>query len=100
MNIKTAQSVARTIGRSIIDVQTGPILLTRGTDPDPVAVLVSARDARRVRLICEHDDEPATCPACALPESYVCPHGVEISECQACAVAGDLAYDAAREKGR
>ena len=27
----------------------------------------------------------------------MCPHGLEWSECNACMVAGDLAYDAARE---
>lgn len=29
-----------------------------------------------------------------------CPHGNEWVDCDACYVAGDLAYDAARERGR
>ena len=29
-----------------------------------------------------------------------CPHGKRAGECQACDVAGDLAYDAAREDSR
>ena len=29
-----------------------------------------------------------------------CPHGEEWSECNACMVAGDMAYDAARESRR
>lgn len=31
------------------------------------------------------------------PEPLLCPHGVEFHECNACLVAGDMAYDAARE---
>ena len=34
-----------------------------------------------------------------LPEVDTCPHGEKSHECNACLVAGDLAYDAARERG-
>jgi hypothetical protein len=33
-------------------------------------------------------------------EMRLCPHGKKLGECQACDVAGDLAYDAAREDSR
>ena len=36
----------------------------------------------------------------AARETGPCPHGKKLGECQACDVAGDLAYDAAREDER
>lgn len=44
-------------------------------------------------------DETAQVQAAALVRRAQCPHGNELGECQACDVAGDLAFDAAREDG-
>ena len=35
-----------------------------------------------------------------ISELPLCPHGNEWGECQACMVAGDLEFDARRERGR
>lgn len=58
------------------------------------------------------DDEPGECETAQSdpePEDYyigdmeppmapkLCPHGQEWAECNACMIAGDLAFDAARE---
>ena len=37
---------------------------------------------------------------CLVQEQATCPHDKPWTECNACMVAGDLAYDAAREGGR
>ncbi len=90
------------------------ILEAAGVDEsviERVAAIVTplAEKAQRACPACEkraYDAELAAEASAAewgnqpLPQSEHCPHGEPWLDCNACLMAGDLAYDAAREKRR
>lgn len=76
---------------------------------DEVTTLIESLQAQAQREcpVCEkraYEKECATNKAAAeywdtlQPEQYLCPHGQQLHECNPCLVAGDEAYDAARER--
>lgn len=57
------------------------------------------------RCDCDDDPQPEDFATPELPPDFfadrgLCPHGATYAECNACMIASDLAYDAARERGR